>query len=152
MGKSRLENIKQRKQVERRKKAVKYIAVGIGVLGLLAYGIWNSSRLADPLASANVIAYGAEVYSINCAVCHGENGEGHASNPLAPALNEREHAWHHADGQLQELIIDGGLEMPAFGEILEDQEVVAVIRYFQTWWEASQLDTQQARSVSDPLR
>ncbi|MBW8011187.1 MAG: cytochrome c [Chloroflexi bacterium] len=152
MGKRRIQIIQQRRQAQKRKKALIYMAAGIGIIGLLAYGIWNTSRLAEPLASETLIAFGAQVYSNNCAVCHGENGEGHASTPLAPALNDREHAWHHADGQLQELILEGGIEMPAFEEILEDQEVVAVIRYFQTWWQASQLDTQQARSVSDPLR
>lgn len=148
----RMSRIRQRRQAEKRKQAITYFMVGAGFLLLLIYGILNNSRLAEPLASASVIGNGAQIYSDNCAVCHGENGEGHASIPLAPALNDREHAWHHSDGRLQELILRGGIEMPAFEDILEDQEVVAVIRFFQTWWLAGQLENQQTISESDPLR
>ena len=63
-----------------------------------------------------------------------------------------EHAWHHADGQLQLLITNGGQVMPSFGVKLTNDEIIAVIRYFQTWWTQNQLDSQQSLSEQDPLK
>ena len=98
------------------------------------------------------ITRGGKLYQQNCAVCHGENGEGHAALAQAPALNESEHAWHHPDGQLQEIIQNGGVEMPSFEETLENDEIKAVIRYFQTFWRPDQLQVQQANSTQYPFR
>jgi mono/diheme cytochrome c family protein len=42
--------------------------------------------------------------------------------------------------------------MPAFGDQLTDTEILAVIRYIQTWWTADQIDSQQQASESYPFR
>ncbi len=57
-----------------------------------------------------------------------------------------------AIGQIQEIIKNGGKVMPALGDQLTDEEIVAVIRYIQTWWEPEQLRQQQARSLQYPLK
>ena len=72
--------------------------------------------------------------------------------PEAPALNDREHAWHHADGQLQRTILDGGQIMPPFRETLTTQDAAAIVRYIQTWWQAGQFASQQSVSASDPIQ
>jgi mono/diheme cytochrome c family protein len=113
---------------------------------------WDSNQTAEPLASEPTILQGEQVFAQNCATCHGEQGEGHAAVVQAPALNGDEHAWHHPDGQLQEIIINGGVEMPSFQDDLSNEEVAAVIRYFQTLWRADQLKAQQANSAQNPLR
>lgn len=80
-----------------------------------------------------------------------EQGQSHML-PEAPALNETEHAWHYPDGQIQELIKNGGKVMPSLGDQLTDEQIVAVIRYIQTWWTPDQLRQQQARSLQYPLQ
>lgn len=99
-----------------------------------------------------MVALGRQVYAESCASCHGAQGEGHAELIQAPALDETEHAWHHADGQLQDLLTNGGALMPAFGDQLTDEEMLAVISYIQTWWTADQLASQQRASESYPFR
>ncbi|MEX1071557.1 MAG: cytochrome c [Anaerolineales bacterium] len=117
-----------------------------------AFSVYLSNKPGEPLASAEVIALGAQVYSQNCASCHGDQGQGHAFVEQAPALDNSEHAWHHPDGQIQDLIINGGNMMPVFGDKLGDEEIKAVLRYFQTWWTAEQLAAQQKASQSNPFR
>ncbi len=105
----------------------------------------------EPLASAAQLQLGEQVYAQTCAVCHGADGQGHAL-PAAPALDDSEHAWHHPDAQIQQLILLGGPTMPALGDQLSPKEVVAVIRYIQTWWTPQQLEAQQELSRQYPLR
>ncbi len=124
------------------------VLVAIG----LAYLLLQPKQPAEPLASEQVIALGSEVYAQTCASCHGDSGEGHAAVPAAPALDGSEHSWHHPDGQIQDLILDGGNLMPALRDQLTEDEVVAVIRFVQTWWSADQLASQQRVSESNPLQ
>ena len=105
----------------------------------------------EPLASAAQLQLGEQVYAQTCAVCHGDRGQGHVL-PAAPALDDSEHAWHHPDAQIQQLIVLGGPTMPALGGQLNHEEVVAVIRYIQTWWTPEQLQAQQEFSHQYPLR
>ncbi len=130
-------------------------ALIIGTLLVVALVIFSQVNRNAPVQVAGVdedmLALGEQVYQNTCAACHGENGEGYGI-PQAPALDETEHAWHHPDGQIQELIQNGGKVMPALGDQLTDEEIVAVIRYIQTWWTPDQLRQQQARSLQYPLK
>ena len=121
------------------------------IIALVAFSQLNRNAPAAVAADDEMLALGEQVYNNTCAACHGENGEGYGI-PQAPALNETEHAWHHPDGQIQEIIKNGGKVMPALGDQLTDEEIVAVIRYIQTWWTADQLRQQQARSLQYPLQ
>jgi mono/diheme cytochrome c family protein len=152
-------NKSERRQARRAQAATKRrwrnVAGGLLVAVLIAAGVffvWTQSRPAEPLAEAATLAVGQQVYADKCASCHGSQGEGHADLDQAPALDETEHAWHHPDGQLQELVTNGGTLMPAFGDQLTDTEILAVIRYIQTWWTADQIDSQQQASESYPFR
>lgn len=133
-------------------QTVRLILVGAAFIALAVYANWDSKRVAEPLVVEAVFLEGEKIFAQNCAACHGEQGEGHAAVAEAPALNGNEHAWHHADGQLQALILGGGTVMPSFQDELTNQEVIAVIRYFQTLWRPYQLQAQQSNSVQDPLR
>ena len=97
---------------------------------------------------------GEAVFEANCAVCHGENAEGqpdwHIRKPNgtlpAPPLNGDGHTWHHGDGTLYRTVRLGGAifespdlpnfksGMPAFGEKLTPEEIVAVINYVKSLW------------------
>ena len=150
---SRKIDSRQRRQVKARQRRIAYAAIAGGailILALVVLAVVGGNKPAEPL-TGDTITMGARVYEQSCAACHGAQGEGHAAVAEAPALDETEHAWHHPDGQIQQLILNGGQLMPALGEQLSAEEVVAVIRYFQTWWTPDQLAQQQARSRQFPL-
>jgi len=152
MSRRKLKERRRRERARRRWRTLGLVAAGVLVLGLAGFLVWRNNRAAAPLATDEVLALGAQVYAENCAACHGAQGEGHGQVPDAPALDASEHAWHHPDGQIQRLILDGGQQMPGFRDKLSDAEVVAVIRHIQTWWTAQQLQAQQSRSAQDPIQ
>ncbi len=120
---------------------------------------------------------GQEIFASTCAACHGVNGEGQPNWHIprddgtlpAPPLNGDAHTWHHGDGLLYRIVRDGGsfLEvpsipgfkssMPAFGEQLSHQELVAVITFIKTFWTGktskglSIADSQALVSENDPF-
>ncbi|MDH3537580.1 MAG: cytochrome c [Gammaproteobacteria bacterium] len=92
------------------------------------------------------VDYGGKLFQQNCAVCHGSNAEGTSDwkQPDAngkyppPPLDGSAHAWHHSIPQLARSIKEGSIPlggvMPAFGDKFSDQEVLALIAYFQSKW------------------
>ena len=107
------------------------------------------------LADADTLALGETVYQTHCAACHGANGEGQFPDaPMqpdatgrigAPPHDETGHTWHHDDDLLIRYVIEGGqappdrfYPMPAFGETLSEDEVLAVIAYIKTMWTEEQ--------------
>ena len=93
------------------------------------------------------VLVGAQVFAENCAVCHGDNAEGRVSDWRqrlddgslpAPPLNGSAHAWHHPNSVLLQVINKGGTPfggtMPAFVDVLEKPDKLAVIAYFQNFW------------------
>lgn len=89
---------------------------------------------------------GFKVYQKNCASCHGSEGQGatnwHQAAPDGkyppPPLNGTGHAWHHPHATLVRTIKDGtvaiGGNMPGWSGKLTDDEIVAVIAWFQSRW------------------
>ena len=116
-----------------------------GIVILLLVTSYNSAS-AERWFTQAVVDYGAPRYQENCAVCHGVNAEGtkewkkldENGNYPPPPLDGTAHAWHHSIPQLARSIKEGGIKlggvMPAFGDKLSDQEVLAVIAYFQSKW------------------
>ncbi len=124
-----------------------------------------------PELDAGRIAQGKVVYDQNCAACHGLNLEGQPDWKIqnedgsfkAPPHNADGHTWHHADDQLIESIqlggdrfagmdIGGTSPMPAYADILSDEEIMAVLTYIKsTWaedvrrlqWEVTAMSSQQ---------
>ena len=109
----------------------------------------------EPAASPTPAARtGQEVFASTCAACHGEAGEGqpnwHIRNENgtfpAPPLNGDGHTWHHADGLLYRIVSQGGKiqespsipsfksAMPAFGELLSHEEIIATLEYVKDLW------------------
>ncbi len=97
---------------------------------------------------------GQEIFAANCAICHGAGGQGQPGWHIPksdgtlppPPLNGDGHTWHHPDGFLYRYVSGGGrmLEdsglpgfktaMPAFGETLTHDEIVAVLEYVKSLW------------------
>lgn len=96
--------------------------------------------------NADQLSQGEQLFQQNCASCHGVNAELTADWKKTdingkyppPPLNGTAHAWHHSMQQLRETIQRGGVAlggvMPAFESKLNDDEIDAVISYFQSKW------------------
>lgn len=101
-------------------------------------------QASAPNVSQNeLLALGQRTYQASCASCHGENGVGYAGAQTAPAINGSEHAWHHPDEQILDLIRQGGNKMPAVGADWSYEKVEAVWAYVKQWWTPQQREAQQ---------
>lgn len=76
---------------------------------------------ADP-----VLAEGREVWSAQCAKCHGAAGGGGAGVKLADGRAEE---LHPDVATMVEVVTEGKGAMPSFGGSLSDEEIEAVVRY-----------------------
>ena len=98
-----------------------------------------------------VIALGKDIYTQNCASCHGANLEGQPNWRQrddtgylpAPPHDETGHTWHHSDAYLFK-VTKYGLEeligekypnkMPAYAKLLKDEEIIAALSYIKSIW------------------
>lgn len=116
---------------------------------------WLANRDAD-------VARGRTLYANYCAACHGANLEGQPDwrqslpngRMPAPPHDASGHTWHHSDEELV-LIVKGGLgavapgyesDMPAFGPVLSDDDIVAILGFLKSTWPKRERDYQTARS------
>ena len=80
--------------------------------------------LAAGVEDSNALARGATVYKMNCAVCHGNAGEG----LIGPNLTDD--AWLNGDGtvaSIHEVIANGTSKgMPPWGKVLGRDDQIAV--------------------------
>lgn len=126
-------------------------------LSMAAGDSTNSESLPEEVTE------GRKIYEQYCAVCHGTQGE--ANNDWnkpdekgempPPPHDESGHTWRHSDAMLFRMIAEGWrhpfnktdrLTMPAFEDILTDQEIQSVIEYLKTLWTEDQRRYQQNES------
>ena len=118
--------------------------------------------------SAKRISQGSALYEVNCAKCHGKNLEGQPNwkTPLpsgrlpAPPHDKSGHTWHHTDSAIAGITKLGlkpfagdnyESDMPAFGAILSDKEIEAILTYIKsTWPEREQTYQQQITQQVSP--
>ena len=94
------------------------------------------------------VANGSQIFEVNCSGCHGARAEGRYANWKQklpdgsfppPPLDGSAHAWHHTRSVLLDVIENGGFafggKMPAFGTTLKGEDKLAVIAYFQNFWD-----------------
>lgn len=108
-------------------------------------------RQAPPDLPAERRTDGAALYARHCAACHGAEGRGDGWN--APALPVRPTA--HADADLMSrrpddtlfdaiaagaYILGGSPRMPAFGEMLDTNQIRALVRYIRSLCACEQPD------------
>ncbi len=131
------------------------IVVTLLLTAVIVHRLWpeTGSSGADT-NSQQVLALGQEVYAEACASCHGVNLEGQPNwrtrlengRLPAPPHDATGHTWHHPDEMLFSMTKFGpqdfaGLDdyesdMPAFEDVLSDQEIWAVLAYIKSTWPA----------------
>jgi mono/diheme cytochrome c family protein len=101
---------------------------------------------------AKNVAAGEAVYVRHCAACHGAHLEGQPNwrrrlpngRLPAPPHDASGHSWHHPDTLLFGIVKNGlvppyapagyASDMPAFGGVLSDGQIRAVLAYIQSRW------------------
>jgi len=96
--------------------------------------------------------HGELLYLTHCAFCHGDKLEGQPNWKTrnkngrlpAPPHDETGHTWHHSDQLLFDLVKFGMVppnapqayqsDMPAYENILTDEEIRTVLNYIKSHW------------------
>jgi len=140
--------------------------VGVVILGAAAAILYSTTRLSGPVfidpADRALVMQGKAIYTNNCAACHGESLQGQpnwrermANGRLpAPPHDKTGHTWHHPDAMLVGLVKNGLVpgktaprgyvsDMPAYRDILSDQEIIAVLAYIKSSWPPKVLAAQK---------
>mgnify|MGYP003583853481 FL=1 len=154
---------------------VKKTGAIIGVLGVLALGAGlyeplmdSSPAFIDP-SDQELVANGKGIYANNCASCHGAKLEGQpdwrvrqANGRLpAPPHDESGHTWHHPDAVLIDITKNGLVpgvtappgyvsDMPAYGKLLTDHDIQAVLAYIKSSWPKQALTAQKEITLQRP--
>lgn len=111
------------------------------------------------------IELGRDLYAQNCASCHGAKLEGQPDwkrrlengRMPAPPHDESGHTWHHSDQDLftiTKLGVGGVVpgyesDMPAYGEILSDEEIAAVLAIIKSIWPERERESQARVTAND---
>lgn len=111
----------------------------------------QSGAWPDPM-NEGLVRQGAAVYAEHCAVCHGVTLEGQTPEWRsrdergalpAPPHDETGHTWHHPDQQLFIMVKYGMApfapegyvsDMPAYADVLSDQDIIAVLAFIKSTW------------------
>jgi mono/diheme cytochrome c family protein len=145
--------------VPRRRSRLPLAAGLIAVLaiGLLALNLrGRGGNGGAPAGTADArdprqVALGKQVYGQQCASCHGASLEGQPNwqaelpggGRPAPPHDASGHTWHHSDQVLFDITKRGGQassppgyknNMPAFGDMLSDEQIWAVLAYIKSTW------------------
>lgn len=144
------------------KKNIAIISViTVGIALAASYQIWlplqeSATIQTDPV----VVAEGKDIYSVQCAGCHGIALQGQPNwmqrkpdgRLPAPPHNASGHTWHHSDGDLFKIVKDGvqafagqdyKTDMPAFSNELKDDQIRSVIAYIKSTWPEKQRKFQE---------
>jgi mono/diheme cytochrome c family protein len=98
-----------------------------------------AARQPNPIrATADSVALGKERFAIFCTPCHGPEGKGGVTGPVAtkfiptPDLTNAELQRQRTDGYWHSYIVAGGAVMPSYGEALSSQEAWHIVNYLRT--------------------
>lgn len=139
--------------------------VGVVILGAAAI-LYSTIRPSGPAfidpADQSLVIQGKAIYANNCAACHGESLQGQPNwrermpngRLPAPPHDKTGHTWHHPDGMLVDMVRNGLVpgktappgyvsDMPAYRDILSDQEIIAVLAYIKSTWPPKVLQAQK---------
>lgn len=140
----------------RNKVGLSLLAAAAAFLAIaITAALWSDKpkSMADP-ENVQQVARGKSVYvQQRCAACHGVNLEGQpnwrerlpSGRMPAPPHDASGHTWHHPDDVLFGIIKHGLVpgkyappsyqsDMPAFGNIMSDEDIWAVLAYIKLSW------------------
>lgn len=146
------------------KKAI-FWAVGAILIGA-AVILYSTIRPSGPAfidpAGQTLVMQGKAIYANNCAACHGQALQGQPNwrdrmpngRLPAPPHDKTGHTWHHPDAMLVDMVKNGLVpgktappgyvsDMPAYRDILSDQEIIAVLAYIKSNWPPKALEAQK---------
>lgn len=123
-----------------------------------------------PYRDAAAVETGRTLYAQHCASCHGDSLEGEPDWQMpkddglrrAPPHDETGHTWHHPDTQLFDLTkhgltavlarrgMDYASDMPGFGDILSDEEILATLAYIKSTWPADIVEMHDKINARQP--
>lgn len=132
-------------------KVVLIVLAGIVVSTMLLAALWTWSGQRRSTAAAEI---GRQVYVQHCAACHGVQLEGQAQwqtrkpdgRMPAPPHDATGHTWHHTNEQLFGIVKHGieafappgyKSDMPAYKDVLSDDDILAVLAYIEGTWPES---------------
>lgn len=107
----------------------------------------KEAKVNDRWYTQSQVDKGRTAFIQNCAQCHGDDAQGTLKWMDAlpdgtyppPPLNGTAHAWHHPLNALRRTVYFGGVRlggtMPAFKDTLHNEDIDAVIAYFQSKWD-----------------
>lgn len=140
--------------------------IALGLLLVVALGTYGVTRSAGPSfidpADQTLVMQGKAIYAVNCAACHGESLQGQPDwrrrlpdgRLPAPPHDKSGHTWHHPDMMLIDMVKNGLVpgrtappgyvsDMPAYGDMLSDEDIVAVLAYIKSSWPPEVLAAQK---------
>jgi mono/diheme cytochrome c family protein len=133
------------------------------VAGIVLYGVSSepATSYIDP-SDQTLVVQGKQIYTNHCAACHGIKLEGQPNWRIrkadgrlpAPPHDETGHTWHHPDAVLIDITKNGLVagvtaptgyvsDMPAYGKVLSDHDIIAVLAYIKSSWPKQALDAQK---------
>lgn len=94
-----------------------------------------SLALAKPL-EANTLENGKQNYQKLCLACHGElgHGDGIAGQVLSEQpsnIYQGLNSWFESEAELIDTVLNGNEEMPAWGSLLNEQQVKEIFTYIE---------------------
>ena len=121
-----------------------FMPIVVEVVSQEDFDIWLAARrqetereeqleLKTDWTKEELLARGEQIYAINCASCHQPNGRG--VPPSFPALEGSSVVLGDSAAQI-DILLNGrtGTAMAAFGSILGDNDLAAVISYTRNSW------------------
>ena len=98
-----------------------------------------AAKMPNPVKpSRESVAVGKERFDVFCAPCHGLEGKGGVTGPVAvkfippPDLTNAELQRQRTDGYWHSYIMVGGAVMPAYAEALSSQEAWHIVNYLRS--------------------
>jgi mono/diheme cytochrome c family protein len=147
------------------RKRLSFVLAGIAIAsaGAVLYTILRHDGPAfiDPADKTRVMQ-GRTLYANHCAACHGASLQGQPNwrdrmpngKLPAPPHDKTGHTWHHPDAVLIDIVKNGLVpgrtappgyvsNMPAYGAILSDEEIIDVLTYIKSSWPPQILKAQK---------
>jgi kynurenine formamidase/mono/diheme cytochrome c family protein len=104
------------------------------LLQFQAFGVQARPDSVSTGAGVSIDAAAAKLFDSNCAICHGHDGRGAVKLPNLPDFSQSEFQDSRTDGLLISSVARGRNSMPAFGEVLSQNQIrglVRVVRHFR---------------------